>query len=376
MSGTDEIISDIYDCAANPELWPETLARIRDAVGAAYVSLVFADFSLASPGGVPFVRTFTSPWDKIWFERLQGFMHRLPAIDILFRDGIDSPWAQLGHVEEQEFHKSEFYLGWVKPQGLRDCMNTLIVNRNAVQGVFTIATAADRDPVGASEHHIADVLSPHIRRALAINDMVDKGNLALMLYRRVLDALAVAVFIVSTGGHVRFANARAEALLSDGKLVRKSNGRLAALRPDITGNALDLAIERGISGDAGVGLAGIGVPLVSTDGTRAAAYVLPISGGDLRGQMGEGYACVFIAQRGEQQPMAIEILRTVYDLTPMEAKIAYATSLGDSPETIGQSHGTATDTIRSHLKHIYLKANVPDKTALAAQVHALIPPLK
>jgi DNA-binding CsgD family transcriptional regulator len=375
MQAYERIIGDIYDCAANPELWPETLTRVRDLAGVAYASLIFADFSLASAGSLPFAKIYSSPWDVSWFQKLQGFSDRMPSIEILFRDGIDSPWAQLQHVQEQEFHKTEFYQGWVKPQGLRDCLNTMFVDRKAIRGVWTMATPSDRDPVGTKERRIADMLSPHIRRAISINDLVDKGNLARALYRKVLDALSVAVFIVTTGGRVEYANVKADALLSDGSLLRKANGRLATARADISGNKLDDAIDRALKGDAAVGIAGIGVPLASVTGERAAAYVLPISGNDLRGDIGEGYAVVFIAQRGEQQPMAVEILRTVFDLTPMEAKVAYATSLGDNPETIALALGNKVDTVRSHLKSIYAKTDVTDKTALAAQVAALIPPV-
>ena len=228
---------------------------------------------------------------------------------------------------------------------------------------------------GEKERAFAHFISPHMRRAIAINSMVDKSNLALSLFRKVLDTLSVAVCVVSTGGKLAFVNSKAEALFTAGTLLRKMNGKLATARIDITGTALDDAIARGIKGDTALGISGIGVPLVSLDGERAAAYVLPIRGDDIRSQMGDGHAVVFIAQRGEQQPMAVEILRTLFDLTPMEAKVAYATSLGGNPKSIATAHGIAIDTVRTHLKRIYVKTDVTDKTALAARINALMPPI-
>ena len=195
-----------------------------------------------------------------------------------------------------------------------------------------------------------------------------------LAFRKVLDTLSVAVCVVSTGGKLAFVNSKAEALLAAGTLLRKMNGKLATARIDITGTALDDAIARGIKGDTALGISGIGVPLVSLDGERAAAYVLPIRGDDIRSQMGDGHAVVFIAQRGEQQPMAVEILRTLFDLTPMEAKVAYATSLGGNPELIATAHGIAIDTV-THTSSGLVKTDVTDKTALAARVNALIPPI-
>jgi DNA-binding CsgD family transcriptional regulator len=375
VQGYDRIVGDIYDCAANPDLWPETLNRMREFIDCAYVMTAFGDFSAVPTGGRPIHNLRSSSWDQSWFQKLEKHLSTIPHVEVLYRNGIDMPWVQSDYITEEDVRKTDFYLEWVQPQKLRDCLNILFMDRKLVRGVVSFATPEGRPLLGEREREIANMICPHIRRAIAINDMVDKGNLALALYRKVLDNLAVAVCVVSTGGRVIFTNAKADALLSAGTLLRKSNGKLAAVRSDITGATLDDAIERGIKGDHDVGISGIGVPLVSLSGERAAAYVLPITGTDVRGQMGEGYAAVFIAQRGEQQPMAVEILRTVFDLTPTEARIAYATSLGDRPDVIALAHGSNVDTVRSHLKNIYVKVDVRDKTALAARVNALVPPL-
>jgi DNA-binding CsgD family transcriptional regulator len=375
MQDDNKTISDIYDCAANPDLWPETLNRIRDFIDCAYVMRGFGDFSGMMVGGRAVHNIRSSDWDQSWFAKLEDHFTTMPYIDVLFRQGVDSPWVQHDHATEAEFHQTPFYKEWVKPQKLRDCINVMFMDRKLVRGVITFATHEGRPLISERQRQIANFISPHIRRAVAINDMVDKGNLALSLFRKVLDSLAVAVCIVSTGGRLVFANARAEAVLSSGALLKKVNGKVATSRNDLSSTALEDAIERGLKGDTAVGISGIGVPITSLDGERAAAYVLPIRGDDIRSQMGDGHAVVFIAQRGEQQPMAVEILRTLFDLTPMESKVAYATSLGESPEAIATAHGIAIDTVRSHLKKIYLKTDVTDKTALAARVNALMPPI-
>lgn len=375
MQDIQNIIGDIYDCAANPDLWPETLNRMRDYIDCAYIMTSFGDFSPVATGYHRIFNLRSSAWDQSWFKKLEKHLTTIPHVEKLYLGGIDLPWVQSEFISQDEVRKTEFYQEWVKPQKLYDCLNILFMNRRLLRGVVSFATPEGGRLIGDRERHIANLISPHIRRAIAINDMVDKGKLALVLYRHVLDSLQVAVFIVTTGGRIVFANEPAEVLLSAATLLCKAKGQLAATLHDISGHALTDAIGRAIKGDVSLGISGIGVPLVSNDGERAAAYVLPIQGKDLRGDMGDGYAAVFIAQRGEQQPMAVEILRTVFDLTPTEAKIAYATSLGDSPDVIATTHGTSVDTVRSHLKNTYVKVDVRDKTALAARVSALIPPV-
>ena len=139
--------------------------------------------------------------------------------------------------------------------------------------------------------------------------------------------------------------------------------------------AFEQAIERATKGDFLIGISGIGVPMLGMDGDRAAAYVLPIGGKDLRGDLGDGYAAVFVARRSEQQPMAIEILRTVFDLTPAEARISALVAKGDGPAVISESLGVSLSTVRTHLAHIFQKTGAGDQLALSSVVNALLPPL-
>ncbi|MEY4761341.1 MAG: hypothetical protein RLZZ200_1197 [Pseudomonadota bacterium] len=371
------LIGDVYDCAANPEKWPETLNRLRDMAGCAYVMAGFIDASSCDSHGNPMMRFKWrhSTWDPKWFAGMEGMLQEIPHFDRLMRGGIDQPWTQMSQMNEAEFQRTGFYQNWVRPQGLRDCLNLLFVDRRQVRGVLTMTTREGRPLVGKHECEIATQISPHIRRAMAINDLVDKANLALTLYRRVLDSLSCAVFIVAGDARVVYSNAMADALLSSGDLLRAAGAGLEATRRDITGTGLDDAISRAVRGDTAIGIAGIGVPLASLSGERAAAYVLPIRGSDLRADLGPGYAAIFIARRDEQQPVAVEILRTLFDLTAMEAKVAYAVALGDAPEQVALALGNSVNTVRTHLKSIYDKVDVPGKTALAARIHTLVPPI-
>jgi DNA-binding CsgD family transcriptional regulator len=375
MDNYDRIVGNIYDCAANPELWPTALESVKQSLDAAFVLVGLADFGDFANGGPRNAFFQHTEWDRPQLEKMIALMPAVPGVYAVYGGNVDVAWSQMSLVTEQEFHKSPFYTEWVRPQRLRDSIAASYLERDSLRGMIAAPSFVERDLYSEKDKILLGRLTPHIRRAISINDIVDKGKLALALHRKVLDALSVAVFVVGPSGKLAFANAGGEAMLSAADLLRLSNGRIAAARADITGSKLDDAIARSLKGDSAAGLTGIGVPLCAISGERASAYVLPIAGSDLRGQLGQGHAAVFIAGRGEQQPMALEILRTVFDLTPTEAKVAYATSLGDSPDTIASTLGSAIETVRSHLKRIYVKADVADKTALAARVNALMPPV-
>ncbi|MGL4238813.1 helix-turn-helix transcriptional regulator [Tabrizicola sp.] len=371
----DRILGEVYDCAANPDLWPQTLERIRSSLGFAYAMFGYTDLSMHSSSGVPMLKVRSTSWDTTWFERLERYLPDAPGLDRLWRGGLDVPWVQMEHVEEAEFHKTELYNEWVRPQGLRDCMNILFYDRKLLRGAMTFTTSEGSPLIGKRQKDFVARIVPHIRRAVSINSMVDRSNLALALYRKVLDALSVAVLIVDGNGRLVYGNALADAILSKGDFLAFSQGHVRTRRMDGTVDHLQAAIARAAHGAQSLGISGIGVPLVSADGERASAYVLPLEGNDLRGELAPGHAAIFIAQRSEQQPMAVEILRTIFGLTPSEAKVAYAMSLGEAPQAVAAAQGTTVNAVRYHLKNAYAKVGVNDKTALAARVTALIPPV-
>ncbi len=375
MDEFESILGDVYDCAVNPDLWPQTLERIRANLGFAYVMFGYADLSMPSSDGIPMQQLRSTAWDDAWFQRLPSILHTIPGIGSHWRGGVDVPWVQMEQLDEAEFQRSEFYQEWVRPQGLRDCMNILFYDRKVLVGNMTLTTNDGSPLIGKREKDFVARMIPHIRRAVSINSMVDRSNLALTLYRQVLDALSVAVLIVDAGGRLVYGNALADAILSAGDLLAFQNGHVRARRGEGMPDYLQPAIARAALGAGGLGISGIGVPLVGREGERASAYVLPLDGNDLRGEMSRGHAAIFIAQRAEQQPMAVEILRTIFGLTPSEAKVAYAMALGEAPGAVAAAQGTTVNAVRYHLKNAYAKVGVTDKTALAARVTALIPPV-
>lgn len=375
MREYDALIGAIYDCAANPDLWPDALTLIRDHLNLAYVMVGAFDLAPLALGQAPKALYRHSPWDHRWIDTVMGYVSKIPDGDAIMQQDLDTAWVQTQRVAESEYVSTDFYKEWVKPQGLWDCINVPYLKRSQMVGLLTMPTYKTRAALSETEHRMAERLSPHIRRAMLINDMSDKDNLSVALHRRVLDSLSVAVFVIGLGRRVVFANAAADTLLAENNFFAPAGGTLVPTRAMGSPCPLDDAIDRASRGDAAIGIAGIGVPLLGRDGDRAAAYILPIAGKDIRGSMGNGYCAVFVARRNEQQPMAMEILRTLFDFTQAEARIALFISQGDGPAAIAAALGLSINTVRSHLAHAYAKSGATDQTSLSGLVNAIIPPV-
>ncbi len=376
MRDFDVLVGAIYDCAANPGLWPDTLAMICDELNSAYVMVGLADMSPIQYQ-LPPVFTFQhSPWDREKLSQLAALSHAVPGGEKVTNGGIDQAWTQMAQVSRSEFEMTHFNQSWSGPQGLMDALVVPYLSKQSVFGLLSCAKHRDQGDVYLeAECRLAERLSPHIRRSVMINDLADKGNMAMTLYRQVLDALSIAVFVVGLGGRMVFTNAAGDTLLSEGQILSLRAGVLQTAGPNGQSLAFETAISRAIKGDQALGIAGIGVPLYGPTGEKAAAYVLPVAGNDVRGAMGPGHCVVFVARRGEQLPMAVEVLRTVFDLTAAEARVATMIARGDGPAAIAEGLNISVNTVRTHLKHAFAKTSTADQTALGGLVNDMVLPL-
>ncbi len=375
MFDYDRLVGSIYDCAANPELWVSTLEQIRDHANGAYALVGYMDMSPTLHGLPPISFRRNSAWSEEWLQILEAQIARAPPSENFLHGVIDGAWTQMTFQSEAEFHDTDLYRNWVAPQKLRDTLNICYLNRRAARGVFAMPSYETRDLYSTQDCAFIERISPHIRRSIMISSLIDQSKMELALYRHVLNTLSTAVFVIGIGRRVAFASAAGEAMLSDGNYLVQSSGVLQARRVAGDVSALDEAIDRASKGDVAIGISGIGVPLIGNNGDRAAAYVLPIAGKDLRGDMGQGHCAVFVARRGEQQPMTIEILRTLFDLTVQEARVATLIAKGDGPQAIAEALGVSVNTVRSHLQHAFAKTSANDQTALGALVNGLMPPV-
>lgn len=370
----ETLVSSIYDCAVDPGAWPETLAGIRESVDAAYVVLGRAtsdNGKLAQPGRWV---TCNGQADDSWLDRLSDLAPKIPHASALFDLPIDVSWTPLTQMPEAEFQKSEFYHEWVKPQNLRDFISLNYLKGSSSNGFLTIPTSARRDPVSEDNRRLVEHLSPHIRRAVAINDMTQQSNLASALYRQVLDKISAAVFVVRSGRQLLFTNTAGDRLLSEGDKISASAGVLHTSRMAGQSSALEVAIDLMMRNDNSVGRA-CGVPLFGNHGEKAAAYVLPLAGKALHGIFAPGHCAVFVTGKSEQLALVIELLRSMFDLTRSEARVAMMIAKGNGPKAISHTLGIKLNTVRTHLKHCFAKTDTPDQTALAGLVNMTLPPI-
>jgi DNA-binding CsgD family transcriptional regulator/PAS domain-containing protein len=366
------IIGDIYDCAINPSGWSGALSRITLALEAAYTTI-----SLASTVDHRGRMAAQSPWDSEQLRILNEDygIEGVPGLKTVLNNQIDETWSTLTSMSEVEFQKTPFYRDWARPQGLRDACLVKFVHTSDRIGIMGCITRANRDIIGPEEQKFVSLLSPHLRRAALIGDLLDQTRVEAQAYQLTLNSLSIAVVLTNAAGQILYANAVAEDMLSNEVPIAKVAGQLKAHMAS-SQNALKTAIFNASKSDRILGSAGIGIPLSSPDKPAAVAYVLPLSPGTARAAFNPATAAVFISTQISASPLPEAVLIALYDLTPTEAHVALAVAHDYSKADVMKKLSISENTLKTHLSRIYNKTNTGNMANLLKLTSSLSVPAR
>jgi DNA-binding NarL/FixJ family response regulator len=374
------LISDIYDCALQPDKWTSTLARVADTMDAAYVGL-----NLTTPDFQQALVVAHSPWDTVQLQRVNHeFGLEVPGLAHLIQEAIDTPGSSMDIYPEPEFQKSRFYREWVQPQGLRDSTVCKFAQTGDRLGIAAAVTRASRDLVQPEEHQFMQMLSPHFRRATMISDALSMQDVAEQSYRHLIDRLACPVILTNRYGKVYQINAAADALLESSSLLRLTNGLVRANENVKTVAAsihaqrvksLQQAIELAAEGDVALGYRGIGITLQAEGQVPLIAYVLPLEVSDVRSGFASASVAIFICSRESAVPIVESMLATLYALTPSEIRVFKHVAQGLSAKEIAHLLHLSENTVVTHTRNLLVKTQTHKQTQLIALAHSLSLPI-
>jgi DNA-binding CsgD family transcriptional regulator/PAS domain-containing protein len=361
------IIGDIYDCAINPSGWSAALSRITLALDAAYTTI-----SMANPVDNHGRMAAQSPWDPEQLRILNEDygIEGVPGLKRVLYNDVDEAWSTLANIPEDEFQQTPFYQNWAKPQGLRDACLVKFVHTADRIGIMGCITRAGRDIIGPQEQAFIANLSPHLRRAALIGDLLDQARVEAQFYQSTLNGLAIAVVLTDNEGRIRFANTAAEAMFAKAGPLTRLNGVVKTQNP-VAQLPLLAALDLAATSDQSLGTGGIGIPISAQNQPAAVAYVLPLAAGTARASFKPATVAIFVSTTTSASPPPQAVLMALYDLTPAEARVAVAAMGGNSKQDIQVQHQISENTLKTHLARVYKKTGsntIADLVKLAATI--------
>jgi DNA-binding CsgD family transcriptional regulator/PAS domain-containing protein len=273
------------------------------------------------------------------------------------------PHTSFGFLGEEAFKSTRFYQRAAAPFGVGD--SALIVLEKSVRqfGALSIQRHCDVHPFGEGEMALLRLLSPHIRRAVMIADLLDARALERDMLSAALDRLAVGIVLTDAEGRIAHTNEAADRIFDDGSIVRRVVDQLAA-RDSSASRELAQAIADAASGTTvDLPRSGIVVPLKGEAGRDLAAWVLPLDSG-LRRQLAAGFAArvaIFIRELGDTSPFPAELFVRRYAITPAESRVMLLIVQGMTVAEAAETLGISLPTAKTHLARLF------DKTGTSRQ---------
>jgi len=220
------------------------------------------------------------------------------------------------------------------------------------------------------------LLSPHIRRAVMIADLLDARALARDMLAATLDRLAVGIILTDADGRVAHTNEAAVKMFGDGSTVRRV-GDLLAARDANAARELAQAIRDAASGTTiDIPRSGIVVPLKGETGRDLAAWVLPLDSG-LRRELAAGFAAqvaVFIRELGDTSPFPAELFVRRYSITPAESRVMMLLVQGMTISEAAEALGISPPTAKTHLARLFDKTGTSRQTELVRLAMSALAP--
>ncbi len=331
-----DLIAQVYDCAIEPRKWPDTLQQIVQFLGGSAAAISLQD---------PLKREarLISQWGiKPDFERrmMEGLAIN-PLIPMGWFVEIDEPFSAEKALGRESYLKSRFYKEIVAPGGYYDAALTVLaksINR------FGSLSVPSENPVDDGMLERLRDITPHVRRAVSIADLLDVRSLQSNMLSSAFDLLTVV-----------HANSVALRYLDQRSAIRRDGDYLSCRDPR-TAMELSQAIQSASNGStAAFPRSGIALPITTIDGIDLAAWVLPLDGG-LRNQLATSFAAsaaVFLRQLGDVSPFPGELFVKRYGISPAECRVLMMLTQGMTVREAAEALGIGESTAKTHLQKLF-----------------------
>lgn len=367
-----DVIGAIYDCALDPQLWPDTCRTIAGLCESTAGGICVHDLRHVQND-----QLFVFGYPSDFLKTLESHYATSPmaAADVVSDIGDVSALALC--MERHELLDSRFFREVLQPFGLLDLIWFPALRTGGRMASMHASRNGKAPHYTQREIRIFKLLSPHVCRALAISDALDIRTVRSEMLERTLDGLAAGVFLTARDGRVVYMNAAAERQIKTGNSIRIVNNRIF---PTDAGarTALSQAIDEASRDDGNDAVSGHSLAIPSVGGSGYVATVLPVDRGQRRGIVAPFAAsvAVFTKDPAHTTLMPGEAFARLYKLTGGELRVLLALAEGLGGKEAAEMLGVSEPTVRTHLQHIFAKTGTTRQADLLRLLQNAMPPVE
>jgi len=369
----DALLHDIYGAVSDPARWPETLTRIADFLGCVGGQLIYNP----RPGGqgLMIVGRLDPDIIDLHFKHYTWNPWTVAALKMPF----DQPTIFGSLVDRRVVHRTAFAADILRPQGISDALAVSYRGLSHDGGVggagfFLSASAIER---AEDIRNRFALLAPHLSRAVETTRQFGALSDGSRQLARILDLMPNPGFLLDGRGAIVRANTPGEILLRKGSglaFVKGEKPQLCAELPNER-SVLARSLASALSVAAGRG-GGPGLPLRLSRASGEAPLVLipvplPPPAFALWESADSARVLVIVIDPAMRHSPSASVLRTTFELTLAEARVASLVASGLSGPEAAQALGISPLTIKTHLARCFEKMNIHSQNELTRILSAL-----
>jgi DNA-binding CsgD family transcriptional regulator len=355
-----QLIDRIYECAFAPDSWPGVLDKIA-GIADAHGGFVFT------------ANREVLNWTAS--ARLCAGMEKWIAGDFFTRSPRASRAINACHAgfltehdiyTDEELEADPLYRDLLWPDGLGWCAATIIPAPTGDVVFISVERKRSRGPVEAAVVQQLDALRPHLARSALMSARLHLERARIATQTLAIIGLPALVF--DERGKVLAANHLIQALTSH---VRWRPNDGIALKDASANLLLQQAIET-VGIDAATPPRSFAVR-GKQDAGGLVAHVVPIRGSS-RDIFVRCAGVLVLTPVALPQAPPVEIVQSLFDLTPAEARVARSLVRGDTVEDIATTGKVSRNTVRTQLRGVLEKTGCRRQAEVVALLGGLATP--
>lgn len=343
------LVDRIYDAAVAPELWPSVLDEVAASVEATGGLLFAVNASLRWTASEPLQEVFDAYVADGWFQRCSRRLCLMGQSDPGF-------FVEQDFWSEDQLRQDPIYRDFFRPRGLGWSAGTGLRMTTGDNIVFSMERRLERGPV--EPEHVArlNALRPHLARSALIT-----ARLGLQRAQGAAQALALMglpALVLDQAGRVTESSPATD----DGLAIPLAGERVAFDDRAAAASLGEALAEMSTTGEASPR----SFPVRDRHGNAAqVAHLLPLRCA-ARDVFGGGYALLVLTPIRPDRSPSSDLLRSLFDLTPAEARVARQLAEGRALAEIAEASDVGLNTVRTQLRRVLEKTGCGRQAELVA----------
>jgi DNA-binding CsgD family transcriptional regulator len=347
----DDLIDRIYECSVVPELWPtilDDLSRTTESRG----GLLFSARKMLAWTASDTVRDVFDEYVR------DGWFAQCSRRVCLMSQSAPSFFVEQDFWSPEEIDNNPIYRDFFRRHGLGWSAGTGLAMPTGDNVVFSIERTFERGPVEREYVEHLTALRPHLVRSAFVTARLGMQRAAGAT--ETLTALGLPALVIDDGGAVIDSNPLIDDLAA---LVRSGAQEKVRLTDRQAQTILDDALAALRSSQP---LTTRSFPLRDDSGLPVQiAHILPITR-SAHDVFSSSFALLLFSPVTSKRGPTPDLLRSLFDLTPAEARVASGIARGLTLEEIAQSGEVAMTTVRTQLRKVLEKTGCTRQAEVAA----------